>query len=94
MQAVAAPWGRVTESQGDSHLGDSGEVLSQQHTRACFDSSLAQNGFWCPSVYPQGDDRDRLLGAHGQAGTFPGNHAALMYPQFEADRKEGSGIRK
>lgn len=45
-------------------------MLSHQHTPGWFDSSMAQTGFWGPSVYPQGDDRDCLLGAHGQAGSW------------------------
>lgn len=63
----AGLWGGVmhpcSESDGDSHLGDSAERLSHQHTRAWFDSSLAQKGFGGPLFPPC------LPGAHGQAGS-------------------------
>lgn len=58
------------ESDGESHLGHSGAMLSHCHVEVQFDSSLAQNGFWCPSACPQGDGRDRVLGARGQAGSW------------------------
>lgn len=52
------------ESDGDFFPGDSGAMWST------FDSSLAPNGFWCSPACPQGDERDPVLGARGQAGSW------------------------
>lgn len=64
-------------------------MLSHQHTQVWFDSSLAQNGFWCPNVYPQGDDRDCLLGARGQAGSW---ETMLLSCTFSPKQKGRRGL--
>lgn len=66
-EGLLYPW---FESDGVSHLGGSGAVLRHRHVHVQFDSSLAQNGFWCSPACPQGDGRDCVLGARGQAGSW------------------------
>lgn len=45
-------------------------MLSHRHVHVWVDSSLAQNGFWCPTACPRRDGRDCVVGGHGKVGSW------------------------